>query len=103
MIGLVLIYFLGKAFYELAQNNGKNKWLFAILGVVSYYIGTFIGGIVLVLIEPWTGFDIETANNFVISLLALPFGLLTCYGFYQLLKYNWTKQPPSSTEELLDL
>lgn len=103
MIGIILIYFLGKAFYELAKMNGKNKWLYAVLGVLSYYLGTFIGGIVLVLIEPFTGFNVETANEFLIGFLALPFGLLSCYGFYQLLKFQWIKRPASTTEELLDL
>jgi len=103
MIGLVLIYFLGKAFYELAKTNDKKKWLFAILGVLSYYLGTFIGGIVLVLIEPFTGFNVETANEYLINFLALPFGLLSCYGFYQLLKFQWARRPSSTTEELLDL
>lgn len=103
MIGIVLIYFLGKAFYDLSLASDKNKWLFAVLGVFSYYIGTFIGGIVLVLIEPLTGFNAETANEYLIGFLALPFGLLACYGFYQLLKYHWIKQLPSTSEDLLDL
>jgi hypothetical protein len=103
MIGIILIYFLGKAFYELAQTSDKNKWLFAVLGVLAYYLGTFLGGIILVLIEPLTGFNAETANEFLIGFLALPFGLLTAYAFYRLLKYHWTKQPIATNEELLDL
>ena len=34
MLGLLLIYFIGKYFYDLAAEFEKNKWLYAILGVV---------------------------------------------------------------------
>lgn len=53
IIGIFLIYFLGKAFYSLAQREGKSKsmqWLFAVLGILSYYVGTFIGGIIVFLV-----------------------------------------------------
>ena len=103
MFGLILIYFLGKAFFDLAEKANKKKWLFAILGAASYYIGTFIGGAVVFLSGPITGFDVESANDYLLNILALPFGLLSCFGFYRLLKYQWTKPPPASGEELLDL
>jgi hypothetical protein len=35
MLGLILIYFVGKAFYDLAGLHGKSQWGFAILGIVS--------------------------------------------------------------------
>lgn len=103
MIGLLLIYFIGKAFYELAFTYNKNKWLFAILGVVSYYIGTFVLGIALgvyVLISENN--SILNTDDLVLNLLALPFGLLACWGFYVILRNNWKKQPVISSTDLLD-
>ncbi len=44
MLGLFLLYFIGKIFYQLAEAHNKNKWVFAILGVIAYYAGTFLGG-----------------------------------------------------------
>lgn len=94
MIGLVLIYFMGKAFYDLAAEYDRSMWGFAILGVVTYYFGTFIGGIVLVIaFELWSTTPIESLSEFTIGVMALPFGLLACAGLYFLLKRIWSKKP----------
>ena len=34
MLGLVLLYWIGKYFYKLAEEYDKSKWGFAILGLV---------------------------------------------------------------------
>ena len=39
MVGLILIYFTGKAFANLAEEYNKGKWLYGFLGVFSYYGG----------------------------------------------------------------
>ena len=97
MLGLVLIYFIGKEFYNLAEQFGKSQWLFAVLGVLSYYLGTFIGGIVLYLgLDVFGGKPIEEINDLFINLLAFPFGAFACWLFYYLLKKNWSK--PASIE-----
>ncbi|NER16726.1 hypothetical protein [Spongiivirga citrea] len=94
MLGLILIYFIGKRFYTLAEEFNKHKWGFAILGVVSYYIGTFIGGIligILGMIFMWD-FVLEETNNFALGLVALPFGIALCIGLYYLLQYLWKRE-----------
>lgn len=104
MLGLLLIYFIGKWHYELAQQFNKNKWLFAILGVVTYYGGTFLFGIGLgvyaVLMNDASILDI---NEFVLGLMALPFGLLCTWGLYKALQASWKKAPVvSDSNDLLD-
>lgn len=42
MLGLSLLYFIGKYFYRLAEGFNKNKWYFAFLGNIVDYVGTFI-------------------------------------------------------------
>lgn len=105
MVGLILIYFVGKAFYELAGFNGKGQWLFAILGVASYYAGMFIGQIILAI--GYTLFldgSIDEMNEILLGLLGLPFGVLACWGFYRILKSRWEKKETfsGSSEEVLD-
>jgi hypothetical protein len=91
MIGLLLIYFLGKYFYDLAERFDKSKWGFAVLGVVSYYVGTFIGGILLFLFyEIFMTAAIIELNDWVLNLLALPFGLLAAFGLYKFLERRLT-------------
>jgi hypothetical protein len=44
MLGLVFIYFIGRYYYKLAENHNRSKWGFAVLGVATYYGGTFAAG-----------------------------------------------------------
>lgn len=93
MLGLLLIYFIGKYFYDLADNHDKNKWLFAILGVISYYFGTFIAGILIAIgYELWGVTSIENVNSLKLSFMALPIGILCCVSLYFILKRSWAKQ-----------
>jgi hypothetical protein len=87
MLGLLLIYFIGKYYYELAQQHDKRKWAFAILGVVAYYAGAFVMGIILGIIFPDA---VDTMNNLILSLLALPMGLLFTWGLYKILENRWS-------------
>lgn len=104
MLGIVLIYFIGKYFYELAADYNRSKWGFAILGVVTYYAGTFIFGIGLAIgMELWGSQSMEDLDNLLVSLMALPFGLLFCAGLYQLLKRSWGRKPIVETELLDDI
>ena len=92
MLGLIFIYFVGKAFYDLAGKHGKSQWGFAILGVVSYYGGLMLGafaiGIVVELNAPGT---IDDSNDTMFGLLAIPIGILCCWLTYTLLKKAWSK------------
>jgi amino acid permease len=104
MVGLILLYFVGKAFYDLADANNKGKWLFAILGVVSYYTGIMIGGILIgVGYELFIG-SVDDVNATLLGFFALPFGVLACWGFYRILKSQWQKKKTfsESSEDVLD-
>lgn len=102
MIGLVLIYFLGKYFYDLAKKHNKSEWGFAILGVIVYYIGTFIGGLIISLAIVLINGDIDSTNSFFLGLLALPFGVLTAYLLYKLLEKKWGNSTIEQYEDILD-
>lgn len=103
MLGLVLIYWIGKYFYQLADKYHQNKWLFAILGVVMYYVGTMFLGFCLGIAIAVFGLNLDLENTFLVSLIALPFGLLFCWVFYSLLEKNWKKnkiEPIQSIEDI---
>jgi hypothetical protein len=103
MLGLFLIYFIGKSFYDLAFEFHKSHWGFAILGVVSYYAGTIVAGVIFGLLVE---FDVVPALSDIpelaLNLIAMPFGLLACWGLYQLLKSQWAKAPEKQSTEVLD-
>ena len=103
MLGLLLIYFIGKYFYDLTQLHSKSPWPFAILGVVSYYVGTFIGGLVIGIgIALFSETPVEEINDWIFNLLAIPFGLLACWGTYKILERNWSKTNIVSSDDILD-
>lgn len=92
MLGLLLLYWIGKYFYKLAEEYNKSKWGFAILGVFVYYIGiilfSFFTGILMELFSP--GY-IDSVNEILLGLLMIPFGILSCYLLYRYLENAWKK------------
>ncbi|MCB0457797.1 MAG: hypothetical protein R2776_08375 [Flavobacteriaceae bacterium] len=104
MLGIILIYWIGRYFYQLAEKFDKNKWGFAVLGVVSYYAASFIGGIILGIIgEIISPGWIDTTSEMVLGLIALPFGILGCYGLYIYLKKSWEKRKKEEAVSIDDI
>lgn len=90
MIGIIFIYFVGKKFYKLAEEKHKKKWLYAIIGVLSYYFGLVTGGLALgVLLEIFMPGTVDSMNEMALGLLCVPFGLLACFGLYWIFKNAW--------------
>jgi hypothetical protein len=103
MLGLIFIYFVGKAFYDLAKEHNKNNWLFAVLGVVSYYVGIVIGGFTVMIIYVFAmGNDMDEMNDTAIGAMGIPFGILICWLFYRILKSQWAKKEVTANSEVLD-
>ena len=85
MLGILLIYFIGKSFYKLAEIYNKQKWVFAILGIATYYAANIFVQLVIIY-----GLDYYE-NELGIALLGIPFGLLAWWGLYTYLKNDWSK------------
>jgi uncharacterized membrane protein len=104
MLGIFFIYFIGKFFYDLAVQYKHNKWLFAVLGIASYYIGgfTLLAGFAIVAELIATGF-MESFSETQLSFLIIPMGILACAGFYQLLKYRWKNEVQPVIENIDDI
>ncbi|MCI5081694.1 MAG: hypothetical protein MRY78_08385 [Saprospiraceae bacterium] len=104
MLGILLIYFIGKYFYDLAEAHKRSNWLFAVLGVVSYYVGAFVFSLIaLMVLESASPGFIDNTNLAIFDILAIPFGILACWGFYTYLKNHWSKKILTDTRtDLLD-
>jgi hypothetical protein len=90
MFGLILLYFIWKNYAELAATYGKNKIGYALLGIASYYGGTIIVGVILGIIAAvWNDGLVDEGNDIFLSLIALPFGILTVWGVYKILEKRW--------------
>jgi hypothetical protein len=92
MIGLIWIYFIGKPFFRLSEEYYKNKWLFAILGIASFYLGQLIAGAIMGFVSVLLDYHIEKLGDLLLGLMCLPFGLLASWGLYRLLKKRWENE-----------
>ena len=101
MLGFLLIYFLGRSVYRLAERYGKNKWLHAVISVLAYYLGTAVAGVVFYLVAQSNGTDVDDMSDMAVNLAALPVGLLFWWLYKLLLRQRWERSPAIDTE-LLD-
>ena len=67
MLGILLIYFIGKSFYTLAETHNRSRWTFAIIGIVTYYASLFLGAIILGLLTHVFGYYMDFENDFLSS------------------------------------
>lgn len=102
MLGIFLLYFIWKYYSELAVEFNKSKWGYGILGIAIYYLGTFVGGLIIGIVTVLMGNDIDSVNDILMSLIAIPFGLLSTWGLYKILQYNWAKKMKESNYNSLD-
>ncbi len=105
MFGLILIVVVGKYFYKLVEKYDKSKWGYTILGIISYYIGTvligFLIGAFFLLMD-----DIETVDTIpdsIWTIIALPAGLLSCWGVYSFFKKRWEKESLTIKDEINEI
>ena len=93
MLEILLVIFIGRKFYELADKHGRNKWGFGVLGVVSTYailtLVSFLGAILIAMFRPeW----LYSMNDLVFVIICIPFALLGVWGLYTGLKKSWEKR-----------
>lgn len=100
MLGLLLIYWIGKWYYNLAKEYNKNKIVFAILGVVTYYGFTVLAAAAIIILA-----DAEWVYNTpdqLLGLMGVPFGLAAMWGLYTVLKNSWKKEIVNDVQLLDD-
>jgi hypothetical protein len=103
MLGLVLIYFLAKAFYDLAGEHDKHQTGYAVAGVVTYYLGSFIGGILIVIgMEIITPGSVDEIDDTMLGIIAVPFGLFIYWLLYRYLKRSWERGVIVDNPDILD-
>lgn len=105
MLGILVMFYVGKSFFDLAHRFNKEVWLQWVLGFMGigmYYLGTFIGGILLGVAEAYGWIYVSNMSDIAIAFLGLPFGLLACIIFYYLLKRYYSKTKTQIDPNILD-
>ena len=99
MLGFLLIYFIGKYYYNLAGYHDKNKWTYAIIGVAAYYAGTLLFGVIAgFVLALSTDISVDDVDSLLLGLICLPFGVGATALLYYLLKKNWEKKRNTDLE-----
>ena len=88
MLSIILIYYVGKKFYDLAGQFDKNKWVYAISSIVLYYASSFILGLILGVLDIYV-FE-----------WGIAVGIITLWGFYTYLEKKWDAQKPKFKDEI---
>ena len=93
MIVLVLLVYIGRLFYKTAELYGKNKIAYTILGVATYYVGSFLFGLLIGIYLLFTDSDmLKVFDSPEIGFSELPIGIISCVILYHSLKYFWAKE-----------
>lgn len=93
MLEIVAVVLIGRYFYKLAEEYGKSKWAFPLIGIVAFY-GTYLVvsvlyGIYLYSNDPYI--NEADINPFMVLLIGMPIGLGAVTLLYKLLESNWKK------------
>jgi len=106
MLGIILLVFIGQKYYRLAKGyNITNPWVYPILGIITYYVGSILfGGILIGLaIEFLSSSSIDDFSDTAFGLMGLPFGLISVYALYFILKKKWQKSFVEVRDEIQDI
>lgn len=104
MLSVILLYWIGKYFYKLAEEYDKSQWSYAILGIAVFYAGAIIvGGIIMFIIEIFSPGFVDSYSENILGLMMMPFGALSCYLFYNLLEKKWKKNDPRLNNNIDDI
>ena len=92
MLEIIVIIAAGKAFYQLANEHNRNKWLFAVLRPVFYFTSAFIFALVLAVLSIYFIWEIDFNNTILMSFILLPVGAYSTFLLYRFLKNKWEKE-----------
>ncbi len=88
MIPFIPGIILAKLFYDLAAKFGKNTWLFAVLGALTYLIAQFaFAFVVFAVLVSQKG----KVNELALSISSIAFGFGIDYILLMFLKRKWEK------------
>ncbi len=68
MLGLLLLFFLARSLYKMAEEKERNKWLWGLAAIVAYYAGGAIVGLLGVLFFGMTEGDFTFGIELILGL-----------------------------------
>lgn len=88
-LGYIFIFYIGFYFYRLGENHKKMKWLCALLGIASYFIGQVT---YLLYIRFFTDSNFDEFNITTFSFTSFFVGLITVVLLFNILNIVWSRK-----------
>lgn len=105
MIEIAIVVLMGRYYYKLAEKFDKNKWLYTILGIVTFYGTILLTGFVYAVYffsqNPYA--SEEDLNTLMITFIGIVIGGFTSYLLYFLLERNWKKNDQREPTNIDDI
>lgn len=86
MITLILAFFAGKFFYDLAGRYHKSQLGFALLGAAFFFMGGVVTGFIYGIVSPGA---IGSMDRTLKRIVELPLEILFAWTLYKLLERRW--------------
>jgi hypothetical protein len=100
MLGLVLIYWVGRKFYDLADYHKRSQWGYTFVGLGIYFGTQLIFGMVLELLNPGLIDGLDKSSGLGLDLLGMAIGGLVWYLALQYFTKKWEQQYDSEAYNL---
>lgn len=102
-MALVVLYLIGKPFYNSAAQNDKNKWLFAQFGILVFFIGGALLSSLVTLLLMVANIARSPENETIIAYSTLFAGMFCHWTFKRFLVRHWNKKRDSDDTILDDI
>lgn len=97
MLEILILIFVGRYFYKFSKDNNMKPVLWTIIGVLSYFVGAFVMGLIVGILNPRI-----LDNLLTLTLLGLVSGLIGVTITFFIMKAQAKNATPSSESEVLD-
>lgn len=99
MLETIILFLVGKSFYSFANRYHENRWLWCVLGILTYLFGAFLGTLVMTIFFPSF---FKFSDRISAVLMLIPFGFTTCILLFFALSNTWEKKLNKQRDDILD-
>ncbi|MGL4632595.1 MAG: hypothetical protein ACRCVT_15435 [Leadbetterella sp.] len=92
MLGILLLYHLGRAFSNLAKEYDKKPWVWVVISLLVYFGSQLLTGVMIGVFAPEYFPTPRSSDNIVFNLIGILIGLLFYYILYKICSYKWSKE-----------
>lgn len=96
-LGYIFVFYIGFYFYRLAENHQKYKWLFAIVGIATYFTGSVIYPLYL---RFFSINEIPIAEVSKITIQSFFIGIICVFVLFHILDFIWTRKEKTNQKEI---